>query len=87
MGSCMLLATASSAVAHLATVAPTRVRNPQISGIRPPVSFLHRSLTNGDDRPSYTLENAKRYCVPNNMTVGAGVTKITQERREKYAQG
>ena len=46
LGSCMLLATASSAfmsaVAHLATVAPSREWNTQNGEVRPPVFFLHR---------------------------------------------
>jgi len=43
MGSCMLLATASSAVmsavAHLATVEPSREWNTQNGGVRPPGFF------------------------------------------------
>ena len=43
MRSCMLLATASSAVmsavAYLATVAPSREWNTQNGGVRPPVFF------------------------------------------------
>jgi len=43
LGSCMLLATASSAVmsavAHLATVAPSREWNTQNGEVRPPVFF------------------------------------------------
>ena len=43
VGSCMLLTTASSAVmsavAHLATVAPSREWNVQNGGVRPPVFF------------------------------------------------
>jgi len=45
MGSCMLLATTSSAVAHLATVAPTRKSAEYFHQSL----FLHRSLTNGDE--------------------------------------